>query len=131
MPVEYAIALGGVEIGRHMPSEQPRAMTMAISAALVETVVARPMPMGISRFAEAECEMTFEVTQPTSASTKIRRMPGIEAHWIDPSHPLVEARGGHARAQSDTARDQPQDRPVQSAQVIAAHHLGHQQYYYR
>ena len=38
VPVEYAIALGGVEIGRHMPSEQPSAMTMAISAALVDTV---------------------------------------------------------------------------------------------
>ena len=41
--------------------------------------------MGIRRFAEAECEMTFEVTQPTRASTKIRSMPGIEAHWIEPS----------------------------------------------
>ena len=48
MPVEYAIALGGVEIGRHMPSEQPSAMTMAISAALVDTVAARPIPIGIS-----------------------------------------------------------------------------------
>ena len=53
---------------------------MAISAALVDTVVARPMPIGIRRFADAECEMTFEVTQPTSANTKIRRTPGIEAH---------------------------------------------------
>ena len=41
--------------------------------------------MGIRRFADAECEMTFEVTQPTRASTKIRRIPGIEAHWIEPS----------------------------------------------
>ena len=80
VPVEYAIAFGGVEIGRHIPSEQPRAMTMAISAALVDTVVARPMPIGIKRFADAECEMTFEVTQPTRANTKIRRTPGIEAH---------------------------------------------------
>ena len=77
--------MGGVEIGRHMPSEQPSAMTIAISAALVDTVAARPIPIGIKRFADAECEMTFEVTQPTRANTKIRRTPGIEAHWIEPS----------------------------------------------
>mgnify|MGYP007102645304 CR=1 FL=1 len=47
VPVEYAIAFGGVEIGRHMPSEQPRAMTMAISAALVDTVARQaPYPSG-------------------------------------------------------------------------------------
>ena len=72
-------------MGRHMPREQPSAMTMAISAALVDTLVARPMPMGMRRFAEAECEMTFEVTHPTSASTRISRAPGIDAHWMEPS----------------------------------------------
>ena len=63
-----------------MPSEQPSAMTIAISAALVETVAARPMPIGTRRFAEAEWEMTFEVTQPTNARTKMSSAPGIEAH---------------------------------------------------
>ena len=79
------MALGGVEIGRHIPSEQPRAITMAISAAPLETDTANPIPIGTSRLAEAEWEITLEVTQPTRAKTKISSRPGMEVQSIEPS----------------------------------------------
>ena len=68
-----------------MPREHPSARTIAISAAEVDTEAASPMPMGTSRLAEAECEMTFDVTHPTRASTRMSRAPGTEAHWMEPS----------------------------------------------
>ena len=85
------------------------------------------MPIGISRFADAECEITFEVTQPHEGQDEDQEHAGDRGPLNRAEHPLVEAGGGHARTQRNTARDQPQDRPVQGTQVIPAHHLRHQE----
>ncbi len=103
--VEYAIALGGVRNRQAHAQLGSQCDDVAISAGARGPSPPGPIPIGIKRFADAECEMTFG--RWLRANTKDwedteDRGPGSRPS--PPSRPVADTPD-----QRDTARDRPQD----------------------
>ena len=68
IPVDAAIAFGGVEIGSTIPSDDPiatptrRVETPPRGARIVEMLAPTSARIGTRRFAVAVCEMKFAIT---------------------------------------------------------------------
>ena len=126
------MALGGVEMGRLMPSEQARARTTAIVTGSSPSMPpARPIARGMSRLEAAEWLMTLDMASPSAPMTTTTARAGMapqsnspSSHTSRPVSPTPSPRAmppatSHSTGHDRRPRSSPPMTPVTSRAMTA------------